>query len=305
MIDLQVNLAGIQLKNPLVLASGIMGISASSLSYVAENGAAAVTMKSIGPTERIGHNNPTVYSWGEGLHNAVGLPNPGIDEALPKMKEMKKRLRIPLFASMFADTEENFQKVVEKMMDIEPTLIEIDLSCPNTHHDFGRMYALDPKMTANVIKVVKKVSGRVNIFAKLTAESPDIVEIAKAAESVGADGITTSNTLSGMIIDIYAKKPILRNKVGGISGPAIKPIALRSVYNLYKAVKIPIIGLGGVNTGEDVIEYIMAGATAVGVGSGVYYRGVDVFKKIIAEMKAFMKKEGYKNLEEIRGIAHE
>ena len=305
MIDLSVSLAGIKLQNPTVLASGLMGVSAASMVFVEKNGAGAVTCKSIGPMERTGHHNPTVYAWDQGIINAVGLSNPGVDESLPYLKETKEKLKIPLFVSIFADKVENFVKVAEKMLEINPVMIELNLSCPNTECDFGRLFSLDSETTAYAVSSVKKISGKTKIFAKLNADVSDITEIGKAAEQAGADGITVSNTLSSMIIDIRLKKPILKNKFGGISGPAIKPMAVRAVYNLYKSVKIPIIGLGGINTGEDAIEFIMAGATAVGIGSGIYYRGIDVFKKVTDEMKKFMKEEGYKSLKEMRGAAHD
>ena len=305
MANLSVKLAGISLQNPTVLASGIMGVSASSLKFVEENGAGAVTLKSIGPTERTGHKNPTVFSWGEGIQNAVGLSNPGIDGSVEKIKTSVDRLSIPVFGSMFADTIENFQQVGEKMAATGVAAIEVNLSCPNTEDDFGRMFALDPTMTSDLIKAVKSVVGDIPIFAKLSADTFEIAEVGKAAEAAGADAITAINTISGMVIDITEKRPILTNKVGGISGPAIRPMGVRAVWNLYKAVKIPIIGTGGINSGDDAIEYIMAGATTVGIGSGVYYRGIDVFKKVCDEMSGFMEKEGYKSIEEMRGIAHQ
>lgn len=304
MSNISTSLAGIKLKNPLVLASGFMGVSAASLKFVEKNGAGAVTLKSIGPSERPGHHNPTVYSWGNGLTNAVGLSNPGISDSLPIIKESLKRLKIPLFVSVFADTVDNFVKVIELLVSLKLPLIELNLSCPNTEHDFGRMFAMDPQMTEKVVSKVKKISGKTKIFAKLTPDCSNIGEIGKAAESGGADGITATNTLSGLVIDVRLKRPILTNKFGGLSGPAIKPVSVRAVYNLYKSVKIPIIGMGGVTTGEDAIEFIMAGATAVGVGSAIYYRGIDIFKKIRSEIKNFMKQEGIKSLSEIRGVAH-
>lgn len=304
MSNLSISLCGISLKNPLVLASGIMGVSASSMKSVETHGAGAVTCKSIGPLERQGHKNPTVFRWEHGLANGVGLPNPGVDAAIPILKEAKRTLSVPFIISMFADTVDNFARVAEKLAAIAPAAIEVNLSCPNTERDLGPMFALDLESTAKVIGAVKKVTGKTPVIAKLTADAADCTEIGKAAEAAGADGITISNTLSSVLIDIYAKRPILTNTVGGISGPAIKPIVVRAVYNLYTSVKIPIIALGGVTTGEDAIEMIMAGATAVGVGSAVYYRGIEAFSLIAKEMEEFMEKEGYKSIGEMRGIAH-
>lgn len=304
MSDLSISLCGLSLKNPLILASGIMGVSAAAMKSVELHGAGAVTSKSIGPVERLGHKNPTVYAWEHGLTNAVGLPNPGVEAAISMLKEARSVLSVPLIISMFADTADNFAHVAEKLLEVKPQALEINLSCPNTERDFGPMFALDPQSTGKVITAVKKISGKTPVFAKLTPDAANSVEIGKAAEAAGADALTAANTVSGLIIDIRAKQPILTNKFGGISGPAIKPIIVRMVYNLSKAVKIPIIGLGGVNTGEDAVEMIMAGATAVGIGSAVYYRGIEAFSFITDEMKAFMKKEGYKTVGEMKGIVH-
>jgi dihydroorotate dehydrogenase (NAD+) catalytic subunit len=304
MADIRINFLGQILKNPLILASGIMGVSTSSLKYVIKNGAGAVTFKSIGPEERTGHKNPTVFSFEGGIQNAVGLSNPGIDNATEKLKEAVSSLSVPVIGSMFADTINNFKIVAQKMAMTGVFAIEVNLSCPNTEDDFGRMFALDPKVTGDLIRVVKSVVGKTPVIAKLSAESPDIVEVAKSAEEAGADAVTAINTISGMFIDINQKRPILTNKYGGISGPAIKPMGVKAVYNLYKNIKIPIIGMGGINTGEDAIEYLMAGATVLGIGSGVYFRGIDVFQKITGEIVEFMDKEGYQKVIEIRGIAH-
>ena len=303
-VDLSIKLAGVDLGNPLILASGIMGVSAASLKFVEESGAGAVTCKSIGPTVRPGHHNPTVIPWEKGIINAVGLSNPGIDAAVPFLKQAKKELNVPLIISIFADKPDNFVRVAEKLNTIKPVFVEINLSCPNTEDDFGRMFALDPKLTEKAVSAVVNTLPKAKIFAKLSPDAPNIGEIGRAAEAAGASGITATNTVSGMIIDFEMRRPVLTNKFGGVSGPAIKPISLRAVFNLYKAVKIPIIGTGGVTTGRDALEFTLAGATAVGVGSAVYYEGIGVFKKITDEMMALMKKEGIKSLEEIRGAAH-
>ncbi len=303
-MNLSTTLAGITLKNPTILASGVMGVSTASMRFVQESGAGAVTCKSIGHEERVGHHNPTIYSWGQGITNAVGLSNVGVDEGTVLLKEMIDALEIPVIASCFADTVDNLARVAEKLVTSNPVAIELNLSCPNTENDFGLMFALDPEATTRAVSQVKKVAGNTKVFVKLTPDASNIVDVGKAAEAAGADALTATNTLSGLIIDIHTKRPILTNKFGGLSGPAIKPVSVRAVYNLYKAVKIPIIGTGGISTGEDAIEFIMAGATAVGIGSGVYFRGIDVFKKVTDEMSAFMEKEGYNSVEEMRGIAH-
>lgn len=302
--SLKTEIAGIELKNPFILASGIMGVSASALKLVEDNGAGAVTMKSIGPVERPGHANPTVFSWEHGIANAVGLSNPGIDLALEKIHESHERLTIPLIVSFFADKLENFQMIAEKILPLKPALVELNLSCPNTDREFGRMFALSTQDTEAVIKVVKQVLGPIKVFAKLTPDTFDIAEIGKAAEAAGADGITAINTVSGMIIDAKAKRPVLTNRVGGICGPAIKPMAIRAVYNLSRTVKIPIIGTGGIMNGNDAAEMIMAGASAIGIGAGVYYRGLEIFKLIQEELTQFMQQNGFASIEEMKGKAH-
>lgn len=304
-LNLSVNFCKQSFKNPLVLASGILGVSTSSLSFVLNNGAGGVTTKSIGHIERAGHTNPTVYSWGEGIINAVGLSNPGIDQSLPILKDMQKRITVPLIISFFADTSKNYVKVAEKIVSLNPQLIEVNASCPNTLDDFGTPFAVDPQALKQLIKEIRKVvPKKIKVIVKLAPNVPNIAFFGKIVESEGADGICAINTVPGMIIDIYTRRPILTNKSGGISGRAIKPIAVKAVYDLYKAVKIPIIGLGGVSTGEDALEMIMAGATLVGVGSAIYFRGVAVFKKITGEIVEIMEKENIKNLQEIKGAAH-
>ena len=239
------------------------------------------------------------------MQNAVGLSNPGIDAFIPMFRQMQKILSIPVFASTFAGTTDGFVANAEKFATLNPVMLELNLSCPNTENDFGRMFALDTQQSAEVVTRVKKVVGKIPIFVKLTPDSADIVEVAKACEAAGADGITAVNTLSGLIIEPRVRRPILSNKFGGLSGPMLKPVAVRAVYNIYKAVKIPIIGLGGVMSGVDAAEFIMAGASAVGVGSAIYYHGTDVFKKINDELSQFMKEEGFKSIDEMKGKAHE
>ena len=188
------------------------------------------------------------------------------------------------------------------MSSLKPAMIEVDISCP--HLDYGKPYYADAELIAKVTKIVKKNAGKIPVSIKLSPNVYDIKEIAHAAEKAGADAITAINTVTGMVIDITARKPILANKIGGVSGPALKPIAVRCVYEIYETVKIPIIGTGGVTYGKDAVEMIMAGATAVGIGSGVYYRGIGIFKKVCNEMASWMKKNKVKSLEEIRGKAH-
>lgn len=304
-LNLSTKICGIKLNNPTVLASGILGVTGSSLCYVAEHGAGAVTTKSIGIEERKGHPAPIVIEWEKGLINAVGLSSQGIEEASEEVKFAVKHCKSPVIASIFAPKTKQFGDVARLISKAKPHLIEVNISCPNVEAEFGKPFATDPEVSAEVVKVVKK-NTPIPVIVKLSPNVGNIKLIAKAVEKAGADAICAINTVGpGMVIDITTGKPILSNKVGGVSGPAIKPIAVRAVYDIYSAVKVPIIGTGGVTNGRDAIEMIMAGATCVGIGSGVHYRGIDVFRKVYNEIQDFLFENKYKSLDEIRGIAHD
>jgi dihydroorotate dehydrogenase (NAD+) catalytic subunit len=305
--DLSVELCGVRLPNPLVLAAGILGTGAELLRRVGDSGAGMVTTKSCGPSPRAGHPNPTVLDWGHGLINAVGLANPGVEEEvgiIARAREMLAPSGVPLAASIFAETVDGFAEVASKVAEAQPDFIELNISCPNVAHEMGRPFACDAGDAARVTTVAKEVTS-IPLIVKLSPNVTDIKTIARGVELAGADAIAAVNTFGpGMIIDVHARRPILANKVGGVSGPAIRPIAVRCVYDVYEAVDIPIIGIGGITDGRDALEMIMAGATAVGVGSAVRYRGLEVFAAILEEMEAFMVEEGFHTLEEIRGLAH-
>ena len=305
--DLSVSLCGVRLSNPLVLASGILGTSAELLHRVARCGAGAVTSKSCGPTPREGHPNPTVLDWGHGLINAVGLSNPGADEEVPILRDAKARLiplGVPLIASIFAETVEGFAEVARKVAEAKPDFIEVNISCPNVEAEFGRPFAADPRDAAAVTAAVRRAVS-LPVIVKLSPNVADIAAIARAVEAEGADAIAAINSLGpGMVIDLDSGRPILANRAGGVSGPAIRPIAVRCVYDISRAVRIPVIGIGGVTSGRDAAEMIMAGATAVGVGTAVYYRGPEVFGHIRDELAAFMGSHGYSSVLQMWGVAH-
>jgi len=305
--ELAVDLCGIRLSNPLILAAGILGTGVELLERVARAGAGAVTAKSCGLEPRTGHPNPTVLDWGHGLINAIGLANPGVEEMVAILKEARGRLEplsVPLIASIFAETAEGFAEVARRVSEAQPDFIEVNISCPNVSAEFGRPFAADPDSAAAVTRAVRGAT-HLPVIVKLSPNVTDIAAIARAVEAAGADAIAAINTVAGMVIDVESGQPILANRVGGLSGPAIRPIAVRCVYEIYRAVDIPIIGLGGVVDGRDAVEMIMAGATAVGVGSAVYYRGVDVFGEIVQEIASFMIEHGYRTPADFRGMAHE
>jgi dihydroorotate dehydrogenase (NAD+) catalytic subunit len=304
--NLSVKLGHLSLKNPLVLASGVMGTSPELLHRVALSGAGAVTAKSCGPRPRAGHPNPVMVEWEHGLLNAIGLTNPGVNDEVKLLMDTKQRLKplhVPLIASIFAGTADEFGEVALIVAEAEPDLIEVNISCPNVHDDFGLPFAADPKSAAEVTQSVKQKVVDIPIAVKLAPNVPDIGRIARSVVDAGADMITAINTMPGMVIDVDAALPVLYNRSGGISGPALKPIAVRCVAEIAQFVNVPIIGTGGVITGRDAVEMMMVGATAVGVGSALWYRGPEAFKLIKDELQLYLHENGYKSVNEIIGKA--
>lgn len=301
---LQTNFLGMKLKNPTILASGILGVTKASLRNVIKNGAGAVTIKSISKDPREGHNSPILITYEGGMMNAVGYSNPGIDEAKKEFSDLKE-VEGPVFASIIGTVPEDFAFMAKNFLSKEFSAVEVPLSCPHTP-GFGTLAGQGtPEATFEITKAVKD-NTNLPVIIKLSPNIPNLVEVAKAAEKAGADALNMGNTHGpGMVINIETKQPVMDFKVGGISGPAIRPVTVRCVYDLYKTVKIPIIGCGGVTIWRDAIEMMMAGASAIGIGSAVYYQGIDVFSKITKGMEEFMKKEGYSDVKELIGAAHE
>jgi len=292
---------GRTLKNPLVLASGVLGNNSGILKRVHKNGCGLVTMKSIGPAPRDGHKNPTVIDLGHGMINAVGLPSPGYLHMEEEWKDLEQR-DFPLIASIYGGSVQEYQAVAAFVSEKKPDFIEINISCPNSEQH-GMVFGVNEQSSFDVVSAVKKVID-LPLIAKLTPQAPDIAKIAKACEDAGADAICAINTAGpGMVIDIEARMPVLAFQKGGLSGPMIRPIAIRCVYDIYKAVSIPIIGLGGVTTGKDAVEMIMAGASLVGIGSAVHYRGINVFQEVNNELEAWLRDHDT-TMEDIQGAAH-
>ncbi len=296
-----------QLNTPFVLASGIIGTSATLMERAARSGAGMITAKSCGPTPRAGHPNPVAMDWGGGLLNAIGLTNPGAEHEAGLLAATRERLQplgVPLIASIFAGTVQEFAVVARAVAAAQPDLLEVNISCPNVGDEFGTPFAGAAESAA---AVTASVRGAVScpIAVKLAPNVPSIARIAAAVVEAGADAITAINTVPGMVIDAESGQPVLHNKVGGISGPAVKPVALRSVYEIRKAVSVPIIGTGGVTSGRDAVEMLAAGATVVGVGSAVWYRGVGAMAEIGAELADFMAAHGFASVAELRNRAHQ
>ncbi|MBU0661846.1 MAG: dihydroorotate dehydrogenase [Candidatus Diapherotrites archaeon] len=301
-MNIRAELSGVKMRNPTVLPSGILGTGGGLLKRAAEAGAGAVTTKSIGPRERTGHANPTVIKWEHGVINAVGLPTPGYANMADEWAEIKK-IRAPVIASIYGGSVEEFVEVAKAVAKEKPAIIELNISCPNSEKH-GQLFGFEPEPAAEVTRAVKKVCGSVPVMPKLTPNTHKIAEVAKACEKAGADAICAINTVQGMLINAEAKKPVLANKFGGISGGAIKPVALKCVYEIYENVKVPILGMGGISNGRDAIEMIEAGATAIGIGSAAY-KGMGIFSEVCTEMEEWMQKNGYSSLKQLRGAAHE
>jgi len=303
-MNLETKFCGVTFKNPLVVASGVLGVTAASLRNVVCHGAGGVTTKSIWLNEHIGHPNPVMVVNEHYMLNAVGLPDAGIEKAKLEMSKYMTNKPAPVIASIVAGRADDFAEVAAQVSKLRPDIIEVNISCPNVEDELGKPFACSRVDAAMVTSIVRKMT-RIPVVVKLSPNVANIVEIARACVDAGADGICAINTVGpGMMIDLETREPVLANKVGGVSGPAIKPIAIKAVYDIHKALPgTPIIGTGGVMTGEDAIEMIMAGATLVGVGTAVYYRDVACFGLIAKEMVAWGKAHGIKKIGDLRGTA--
>ena len=306
MNPLAVQVAGIRLESPLVLASGILGTTASSLRRVAKAGAGAVTTKSCSLEPRKGHAAPCILPWKGGMLNAVGLSNPGAEGAAAEFAEYKRTCAIPLIASIFADSPENFGKLARIIAGARPDLIEVNVSCPNVESEFGTPFAADAAALAAVTRAVKDNAGGIPVAIKLSVQCASIAKMAEVCQQNGADAITAINTVGpGMWIDTGVGRPVLSNRVGGVSGTAILPIAVRAVYEIRRAVDLPIIGTGGVSCADDALQLIMAGADAVGIGSAIYAGGIELFDEINRGLEEWLKARGFESLAQVKGLAQE
>ncbi|MBI5449012.1 dihydroorotate dehydrogenase [Candidatus Gottesmanbacteria bacterium] len=305
MADLTVTYCGVSFPNPLILPSGIaQEIPADHLRAI-KAGAGGITTKSLTIEPREGNPLPRVAKYQEGFLNSVGLRGPGIEKGKGLIKEFLASSPVPVLVSVFATNVHDFVRFASELCPLNPHFLELNLSCPNVEDDMGKALGLGAESASAAVAAVKKVSGSVPILAKLTPNISNIAQVARSCEQAGADGIVAINTAGpGMLIDISRKKPILGAKRGGVSGPAIRPIAVRCVYDIFEAVKIPIIGMGGITTWQDAVEMMMAGATLVGVGSATYFKGYGAYEEIKKGLQEYMEKEGVKNLTELVGAAH-
>ncbi|MGD0250741.1 MAG: dihydroorotate dehydrogenase [Thermoplasmata archaeon] len=302
MADLAVRCAGIPLRNPFLLASGIWGESGDSLAGAWAAGAGGVVTKSIGSVPRPGYPNPTIEKYERwGMLNAMGLPNPGIDE-YPREIEIARRAGVTVIGSVFAGDAGEFARLAGRMAATGVAALELNLSCPHAE-GFGTEVGSTPE---DVERIVRAVVAAVNIpvIAKITPNTADPAALAVAAQRGGAAAVSAINTLRALAIDVRLRRPVLSHGFGGLSGSAIKPVGLACVWQIYDKVSIPVIGVGGIMSAEDALEYVMAGARALEVGTAVTFEGVGVFGRLARELAALLDDLGYARLEDAVGAAH-
>ena len=303
MVNTKIKLCGIEIDNPIIPASGTFGYGKEFNEFYDINILGSFSFKGTTKDPRFGNETPRIAETEGGMLNSVGLQNPGVEKVISEeLPALKKFFHKPVMANVSGFAIEDYAYTCEKL-DGEEQIgwIEVNISCPNVHGG-GMSFGTNAKNAAEVTKAVKRVTTK-PIIIKLTPNVTSITDSAKAVESEGADGVSLINTLSGMRISLKSKKPILKNTTGGLSGPCVFPVALRCVYQVYSAVKIPVVGMGGITTAEDVIEMMLAGATAVEVGAANLVDPV-ASKKIVEDLPRAMEKYGIASLSDIIGAAH-
>jgi dihydroorotate dehydrogenase (NAD+) catalytic subunit len=296
---LSIDLAGIYLRNPLLLASGFLGISQEVFNRLYNDGLGAIVSKSISVSPLEGYKGPTVVYLGEkGYLNAVGLANPGSDVFAQEIMNNQ----IPLVVSIVGSSQSDFQKLINKFDKLNILAYEVNLSCPHVEK-MGMEVGDDPDLVTKIIKTIKTRTKK-PVIIKVGIGKSDVLKLATIIQESGADAITAINTIRAMAINVETGMPILSNKVGGLSGIPLKPIGVRCVYEIFKKVNIPVIGCGGIFTWEDAIEYILAGATAIELGSIIGYKGLKAFNQIKLGITRYLQKKDCKSIKEIVGLAH-
>ncbi len=299
MINMNVNLAGVELKNPVMTASGTFGSGAEYSEYVDLNKLGAVVTKGVASVPWPGNPTPRIAETYGGMINAVGLQNPGIDVFCQRDIPFLKKYDTKIIVNVCGKTTEDYCKVVERLADEDVDMLEINISCPNVKEG-GIAFGQDPKAVEAITRQVKKYAKQ-PIIMKLSPNVTDITVMAKAAEAGGADVLSLINTLTGMKIDVNRRTFAVANKTGGLSGPAIKPIAVRMVYQVANAVSLPIIGMGGIATAEDALEFILAGATAVSVGTANFHNPCTTVE-VVEGIEEYLNKNKIQDIQELIGV---
>jgi dihydroorotate dehydrogenase (NAD+) catalytic subunit len=297
---LSIEIAGLRLRNPTMLASGFLGVSGQTLSRVVEAGAGAVVTKSSSLRPREGNPGPTIVEVPVGLLNAIGLASPGISLMKDEITEAKKS-GVPVIVSVFGFSVSDYSRSARIAEKFGADAVELNVSCPHVSgvSEIGQ----DPKMVAKVTRSVRR-GVDIPVFVKLSPNVANIVEIGRFAERAGADAITAINTVRAMSIDIRVRLPVLSAKIGGLSGPAIKPVAVRCVYELAEKVKVPIIGVGGIMGWEEAVEFFLAGASAVQVGTAILQKDLEIFSEVAEGLSTYLKENAFTTVSELVGVAH-
>jgi dihydroorotate dehydrogenase (NAD+) catalytic subunit len=297
---LSVNVAGLQLRNPTMLASGFLGISQDIFNRIYHSGAGAIVSKSISVEPIEGYRNPTVFSSDEYSYiNAVGLANPG-SEAF--FREIKYNKGVPLVVSLVGSSQEEFPPMIKKFDELDVCGYEINLSCPHVAK-MGMEVGDDPEMVSRIVRTIRANTHK-PLIIKVGIGNVDVVNVARAAKDAGADAITAINTIRAMAINIDTQMPVLSNRIGGLSGKSIRPVAIRCVYEISKNLAIPVIGCGGIFAWEDAVEFMLSGASAVQLGSVIAHKGLAAFSNINRGVKKYIERKGLKSAMEIIGLAH-
>nr|WP_288723555.1 dihydroorotate dehydrogenase [uncultured Sellimonas sp.] len=299
MADTRVNIAGVEWKNPVTTASGTFGSGAEFCDFVDLNKLGAVTTKGVANVPWEGNATPRVAEVYGGMMNAVGLQNPGIDVFCERDIPFLRQYDTNIIVNVCGRSEEDYCEVVERLANEDVDMLEINISCPNVKEG-GIAFGQNPKAAEAITKAVKKYAKQ-PVIMKLSPNVTDITEMARAVEAGGADAVSLINTLTGMKIDINRRQFVLANKTGGVSGPIVKPIAVRMVYQVANAVAIPVIGMGGISTWEDAVEFLLAGASAVSVGTANFFQP-NVTEEIAAGIEAYMDKNGFGTVSDMVGI---
>ena len=303
MVNLTVNLAGVELKNPIIPASGTFGYGREYADLYDLNILGSFSWKGTTKEARLGNPQPRIAEMTGGMLNAVGLQNPGMDAVLEKeVPNIARIFQGPVIANIGGFSIDEYVENCRKLESVEQVkILEVNISCPNVHAG-GKNFGCDPKAAAEVTKAVKAATSK-PVFMKLTPNVTDIAEIARACEDAGADGVCLINTLLGMRIDLKTKRPVIANRTGGVSGPAVFPVALRMVWDVYEAVRIPIIGCGGVSSAEDAAEMMLAGAAAVEVGAA-NLKDPFACKTMVEQLPGVCEKLGVERIADLTGAAH-